>query len=90
MENLIRASGLAEEISSANVTTPILFITGAHDLPGIRLDDIRAARRGAFAAAQHIDLPEAGHYPMDETPVALASTINAFLLAHDGLMPGPA
>jgi pimeloyl-ACP methyl ester carboxylesterase len=57
---------------------PIKVIIGQHD--GALTEDVM---KGTFMAwyknAELEVMPNAGHYPMDETPVALATSIEAFL-----------
>ncbi|MEM9075341.1 MAG: alpha/beta hydrolase, partial [Myxococcota bacterium] len=57
----------------------LLVVAGAHDFPGMRLADLQRSMGDAFSGVQWHELIGAGHYPMDESPVALASAINAFL-----------
>jgi len=59
-------------------TVPLKVIIGQHD--GALTEDVM---KGTFLAwyknAELEVMPNAGHYPMDETPVALATSIEAFL-----------
>jgi pimeloyl-ACP methyl ester carboxylesterase len=61
------------------VQTPLLVIAGKHDFPGMRLADLQASMNGAFPRVEWVELAEAGHYPMDESPMALAQALDAFL-----------
>jgi pimeloyl-ACP methyl ester carboxylesterase len=58
---------------------PIRVITGEHDAPWFSADALRTA----FAAYPRLDVVtcgNAGHYPMQETPVALATLVERFLV----------
>ena len=59
-------------------TVPLKVIIGQHD--GALTEDVM---KGTFLAwyknAELEVMPNAGHYPMDETPVALATSIERFL-----------
>ncbi len=79
LDRLIFAGSVVDRARSAGVETPLLFITGERDMPGMRRADIELARGGAFKAARHEDLPASGHYPMLETPAALAAALDRFL-----------
>lgn len=54
---------------------PILAIVGEHDHEPFREATVRAA----FDRAEVAACAGAGHYPMQETPVALASLVGRFL-----------
>jgi esterase len=57
---------------------PLLVIPGEHDL-AITPEDMQATYLAWNPAAEMEVMPNAGHYPMNETPVALATAIEAFL-----------
>jgi pimeloyl-ACP methyl ester carboxylesterase len=57
---------------------PVHVIVGAHD-PALNADVMRATFLAWYPNATLETMPNAGHYPMDETPVALATSIEAFL-----------
>lgn len=57
---------------------PVLIIAGGQDR-GISEEWLRASWLAHLAHARIAVLPEAGHYPMDECPLILGSTIAAFL-----------
>lgn len=59
---------------------PIKIIVGAND-PGLNADFMRETYLRWYPNAVLESLPNAGHYPMDETPVALATSIECFLQA---------
>lgn len=58
--------------------TPILVIPGEHD-PALGEATVNQTWKPYFPNATIEVMPNAGHYPMFETPVALATKINAFL-----------
>jgi pimeloyl-ACP methyl ester carboxylesterase len=57
---------------------PVKAIVGQHDL-ALTEDVMRQTYLVHFPGAELEVLPNAGHYPMNETPVALATSIEAFL-----------
>jgi esterase len=57
---------------------PVKVIVGAHD-PAITPDVVRATYLASYPNAELEVMENAGHYPMNETPVALATSIEAFL-----------
>ena len=58
--------------------TPIKVIVGEHD-PSLTADIMKATYMEWYKNAELEVMPNAGHYPMDETPVALATSIESFL-----------
>ncbi|WP_342251238.1 alpha/beta fold hydrolase [Sphingomonas sp. OTU376] len=63
---------------AAMIGCPVLVIGGAHDR-GVPEDVIRATWLASLKDVRLVMLPEAGHYPMDECPLALARAIIGFL-----------
>jgi len=59
---------------------PVHVIVGAHD-PAVTAEVMGATYLAWYPNATLEVMPNAGHYPMDETPVALATSIEAFLRA---------
>ena len=59
-------------------THPIKVIIGEHD-PSLTADIMKATYMAWFRNAELEVMPNAGHYPMDETPVALATSMENFL-----------
>ncbi len=57
---------------------PIKVIVGEHD-PSLTADIMKATYMAWYRNAELEVMPNAGHYPMDETPVALATSIETFL-----------
>ena len=61
------------------ITTPAKIIVGEHD-GAITADLMRATSLAHLSGANLEIMPNAGHYPMDETPLALAGSIIDFLV----------
>jgi pimeloyl-ACP methyl ester carboxylesterase len=57
---------------------PVLVLAGEHD-PALTADVMNATFMVQYPAAELHIIGNAGHYPMDETPVHLATVIEAFL-----------
>ncbi len=60
------------------VKTPFLVLSGQYDHPGF----IQDKQKKAFEGMEHvifIDIENSGHFPMQETPIFLAATIEAFI-----------
>ncbi|MEU6715119.1 alpha/beta hydrolase [Nonomuraea sp. NPDC046802] len=64
----------------AGTTTPVLLIAGAHD-PALSADVMRATWLQWYQNAELLTFADAGHYAMDETPLALVSAVERFLAA---------
>ncbi|HKN55614.1 MAG TPA: alpha/beta hydrolase [Amycolatopsis sp.] len=60
---------------------PALFLAGEHD-PGLSADFLRTTVASWFPASELKILANAGHYPMDETPLALLALVESFLARH--------
>ena len=60
---------------------PTLVVIGEHD-PSLTADVMQATYLSLYPNARLHTLANSGHYPMDETPVALATVIEAFLSAQ--------
>jgi pimeloyl-ACP methyl ester carboxylesterase len=71
----------AKEDFSADVQgrdVPIKAIVGQYD-PSLTEEIMRATYLAWYPNSELEVMPNAGHYPMDETPIALATSIEAFL-----------
>ncbi|KAB8191584.1 alpha/beta fold hydrolase [Nonomuraea phyllanthi] len=64
----------------AGATTPALLIAGGHD-PALSADAMRGTWLQWYPNAELVTFADAGHYAMDETPLALVSAIERFLAA---------
>ena len=61
-----------------DTTTPVKLIVGVND-PAMSVDVIEQTWRVFFPNAELTILSDAGHYPMFECPVSLATSIEEFL-----------
>jgi pimeloyl-ACP methyl ester carboxylesterase len=66
----------ASEVDGA--TTPLLAIVGAND-PALNADVVKGTYLAWYKNAELEVMQNAGHYPMNETPIALATSIEKFL-----------
>ncbi|MED7951642.1 alpha/beta hydrolase [Streptomyces sp. BE20] len=57
---------------------PVKVIVGAHDL-ALTAEVMRGTFLTHYPNAELEELPNSGHYPMHETPVALAASLESFL-----------
>ena len=65
-------------VQVAGNPVPVQVIVSAHDL-ALSADVMRATWLQWYPNAVLEVLPDAGHYPMDEAPIALTTTIERFL-----------
>lgn len=74
------ASWARSDISAAvdGNPVPVKVYVGAHD-PALNADFMQQTWLRWYPNAQLETIANAGHYPMDETPVALATSMEAFL-----------
>ncbi|MGB9128892.1 MAG: alpha/beta hydrolase [Thiobacillus sp.] len=70
------------EARKAKVDTPFLVIGGRQDLPGFQEAHLRKTLGVLYPNVEFTFITDAGHYPMHETPVYLASLIEKYLAAH--------
>jgi pimeloyl-ACP methyl ester carboxylesterase len=61
-----------------DTATPVKLIVGVND-PAMSADVMEQTWRVTFPDAELTILPDAGHYPMFESPVSLATSIEEFL-----------
>lgn len=62
--------------------TPIRVIGGRQDLPGFQETYYSQTLAVWYPNVEFRYITDAGHYPMQETPVYLATLIQEFLEAH--------
>jgi len=68
----------SEEVKAARVALPLLALVGEHD-PRFDAALMRRTYLAWYPQARLEVLANAGHYPMNETPLALVASIEAFL-----------
>ncbi|MER5998938.1 alpha/beta hydrolase [Nonomuraea angiospora] len=61
-------------------TTPVFVVAGKHD-PALSAEVMRGTWLQWYPNAELLTFADAGHYAMDETPLALVSAIERFLAA---------
>lgn len=71
----------AAEVEAAAFATPLLVLLGEHDLAFTR-EAMAATYLAWYPNAELALIANAGHYPMQETPVNLATLIEAFITRH--------
>lgn len=69
-------------LAAAKVQTPVLVIGGRRDLPGFQEDYYKKTIALWVPAATFSYIENAGHYPMQETPVLFATLIESHMTAH--------
>lgn len=70
------------EVRKARIGTPIRLIGGRRDLPGFQEAKYKATFLAWYPNVDMKYITDAGHYPMQETPVLLATLMQEFLRAH--------
>lgn len=71
-------SDFSEEVRRAALPLPLLVLVGQHD-PRFDVALMQRSTLAWYPQAQLAVLANAGHYPMNETPLALAGAIETFL-----------
>jgi pimeloyl-ACP methyl ester carboxylesterase len=66
------------QAKAADATVPVKLIVGVND-PAMSAEVMEQTWRVFFPDAELTILPDAGHYPMFESPVSLATSIEEFL-----------
>lgn len=72
----------SEELKSAKVEIPILVIGGRQDLPGFQEPHLQSTFGTWYPNIEFCFITDAGHYPMQETPVYLATQLQKFISKH--------
>lgn len=75
---MVTETDFAAELAEAEVQTPFLVIAGRNDLPSLSEDVYKETLGAWLPNVDIIVIESAGHYPMDETPVLLASLMEDF------------
>ncbi len=65
----------SEEFAKAKIETPVLVIGGNQDLPGFRKEYYDKTISQWIPSAEFSYIENAGHYPMQETPVLFSTLI---------------
>lgn len=68
------------EVAKAGIATPLRVIGGRQDLPGFQEKHLRATFGQWFKNVDFHFITDAGHYPMQETPIYLATLLEGFLV----------
>ena len=76
LHGMLLSGGFAADYGS--LAASVMVVTGAHDTDGFREQDLRAALSGV-PRCRFETILEAGHYPMQETPVRFAALVQDFL-----------
>ncbi len=79
-------SDISREIAGAQIQTPLLVIGGRQDLPGFQEDHLQKTFGRWYPNVTFRYITDAGHYPMQETPVYLTSIIEGFLVKNSELV----
>jgi len=74
------AEDLHERVAGSDV--PALAVVGGHD-PGLGVEEMRETWLRWFKRGEVKVLADAGHYAMDEVPLALTSIVESFLALSD-------
>lgn len=72
----------SEDLHKANVETPVLVIGGRNDLPGFQEAYYSKTIANWLPNVRFEYIDNAGHYPMQETPVLFATFVEAHLNAN--------
>ncbi len=67
------------DAANANLQMPFLLVLGENDLGAFRPEAVKETFLKWYPNSSIVNVPNAGHYPMQETPPFYASTIEAFL-----------
>ena len=72
----------SEDVAKSKVATPLLVIGGKHDLPGFQQAHLEATFGRWYPNIEFCYITDAGHYPMQETPIFLATQLQKFIAQH--------
>lgn len=90
LQNLMLGDDFSSEAARVGLQTPMLVVAGRHDLPGVSEAHLNETFGAWYPNAELFTIESAGHYPMIETPVLLASTVESFLeRSADGKKEAP-
>jgi pimeloyl-ACP methyl ester carboxylesterase len=74
----------SDQLRQAGIKTPFLVVGGRQDLPGFQEQHLRKTFGEWYSHVSFEFVTDAGHYPMQETPIYLATLIERFLEIHRG------
>ena len=80
--NMWLEQDFSEELKDAHVETPLLVIGGRQDLPGFQEPHLQSTFGTWYPNIEFCYITDAGHYPMQETPVYLATQLQKFISKH--------
>lgn len=66
----------------AGIETPFLVISGEHDIESHAVPKMKETFGTWFKRAEIVECKNAAHYPMQETPIYLATALEAFFAKH--------
>ena len=72
----------SRELKKSHVETPVLVIGGKQDLPGFQQTHLESTFGQWYPNIEFCYITDAGHYPMQETPVYLTTKIQSFISKH--------
>ncbi len=78
--NMFTQTNFADKIKG--ISTPYLVIIGVQDADGYSEQVMRDTFLSAYPNAELFKIENSGHYPMQETPVLLASAIEKFVTKY--------
>ncbi len=70
-------TNFAPEVNA--LTQPVLVITGAQDTEALNAKAMQSSFLDQHPRAEHRDIPNCGHYPMQECPPAFVAIVEEFL-----------
>ena len=72
-------TNIVEKLKAKKISNPVTVICTAEDIEGLRKKAVQASFESCFSNLEVLELISAGHSPMQEIPVALATTIDKTL-----------
>jgi hypothetical protein len=72
-------TNITEKLKTKKISNPVTVICTAEDIAGLQKSAVEASFQSCFCNLEILELASAGHSPMQEIPVLLASTIDRTL-----------
>jgi len=72
----------SKDVEKAKIETPLLVIAGTQDFPVFQAEYYQKTFAQWYPNVDIVSITDAGHFPMYETPVYLATLIEQFLRTH--------